>query len=70
MDKLLQLVMNVLRQHNAWLKYLPNIEPFYAIKCNNPLIFKLLSCGFDIASKEEYKLLKKLNINLPKLIIK
>ena len=48
---------DVIRQYELWMHYLPNIKPFYAIKCNpNPLIMKVLhrlGCGFDCASKNE-----------------
>jgi ornithine decarboxylase len=40
-----------------WSKCLPNVKPYYAMKCNpNPVITKLLhqlGCNFDCASKSE-----------------
>lgn len=40
-----------------WKQHLPDISPFYAVKCNpDPMIIRILSklgCGFDCASKEE-----------------
>ncbi|ORZ14038.1 pyridoxal-dependent decarboxylase [Absidia repens] len=44
-------------QHMKWKKYLPRIEPHYAIKSNpDPMVAKLLAtlgAGFDCASKTE-----------------
>jgi ornithine decarboxylase len=44
----------VYRQHQRWLKCLPGIQPFYAIKCNpDPYVIRLLAAlgaGFDCAS--------------------
>lgn len=48
---------DVIKQYEKWIHHLPNIKPFYAIKCNpDPLIIKVLhrlGCGFDCASKNE-----------------
>ena len=48
---------SVIRQYNKWKQFLPNVELFYAVKCNpDPLIIKTLSklgVGFDVASKLE-----------------
>ncbi|KNE68459.1 hypothetical protein AMAG_12637 [Allomyces macrogynus ATCC 38327] len=50
-------VGHIFRQYNQWREYLPNVEPFYAVKCNSaPVILETLVCagaGFDIASKWE-----------------
>lgn len=47
----------VIRQYERWVKVLPNVKPYYAVKCNpNPVILKILSdlgCNFDCASKNE-----------------
>jgi len=47
----------VLRRFNAWKKYLPRVEPFYAAKCNgDPALLALLAAlgaGFDCASPFE-----------------
>ncbi|KIK96291.1 hypothetical protein PAXRUDRAFT_318801 [Paxillus rubicundulus Ve08.2h10] len=47
----------VYRQHQRWLKCLPDIEPHYAIKCNpDPYVLRLLAslgAGFDCASNGE-----------------
>lgn len=43
--------------YNRWVKCLPNVKPYYAMKCNpNDRIIKLLAslgCNFDCASKSE-----------------
>ncbi|KAF8640277.1 hypothetical protein AX16_010172 [Volvariella volvacea WC 439] len=44
----------VYRQHQRWVTCLPEIEPFYAVKCNpDPYVIRLLAAlgsGFDCAS--------------------
>ena len=44
----------VVKKYYQWIKNLPKVKPFYAIKCNNdPVVIKLLhklGCGFDCAS--------------------
>eukprot|EP01012_Entosiphon_sulcatum_P028317 TRINITY_DN34219_c0_g1_i1.p1 TRINITY_DN34219_c0_g1~~TRINITY_DN34219_c0_g1_i1.p1 ORF type:complete len:414 (-),score=68.32 TRINITY_DN34219_c0_g1_i1:63-1304(-) len=48
----------VVRQMARWKKQLPNVQPYYAMKCNNnPALLELLDlmgCGFDCASKREF----------------
>lgn len=57
---------DILRQHQQWTELLPNVLPYYAIKCNpDPIILQLLhclGCGFDCASKQEFEILEKLGI--------
>ena len=47
----------LIRQYLRWKELLPDIEPYYAIKCNpNELVIKILAslgCNFDCASKNE-----------------
>lgn len=47
----------IIKAYERWNKCLPNIKPYYAMKCNpNPSIIKLLAnlgCNFDCASKSE-----------------
>ncbi|PPQ83973.1 hypothetical protein CVT25_000519 [Psilocybe cyanescens] len=47
----------VYRQHQRWKACLPEIQPFYAVKCNpDPYIIRLLAslgAGFDCASNNE-----------------
>lgn len=54
----------IIERVKLWYTYLPNIEPFYAVKCNpDPVILEALSSlgiGFDVASKEEVQLVSSL----------
>lgn len=47
----------VWRQHQRWKRALPDVEPFYAVKCNpDPYVLRLLKAlgtGFDCASQGE-----------------
>ena len=47
----------IIRQFLKWKEFLPDIEPFYAMKCNpTPIIIEVLAglgCNFDTASKGE-----------------
>ncbi|KAG9316114.1 ornithine decarboxylase [Chiua virens] len=47
----------VYRQHKRWQQCMPDIEPFYAVKCNpDPYVLRLLAAlgaGFDCASNGE-----------------
>jgi ornithine decarboxylase len=47
----------VMKQMILWRQLLPNVKPFYAVKCNgNPALIDLLTgmgCGFDCASIKE-----------------
>ncbi|KAF8799053.1 hypothetical protein BYT27DRAFT_7201957 [Phlegmacium glaucopus] len=47
----------VYRQHQRWKSCLPEIQPFYAVKCNpDPYVLRLLAAlgaGFDCASNNE-----------------
>eukprot|EP00795_Rhopilema_esculentum_P008172 gene8172-14101_t len=62
----------VINRIDLFRKYLPNVEPFYAVKCNpDPVVLKLLGAsnlGFDCASKEEIKAVLKTGV-LPNKII-
>jgi len=62
----------VKEQYNKWVNYLPNIQPYFAVKSNpDNKIIKLLAklgCNFDCASKHELR--NALNIvNNPERII-
>lgn len=63
---------NVTRQHRRWLEELPQVEPFYAIKCNSdPYILKtlaLLGTGFDCASKGEIEMVLSLGVSPDRII--
>lgn len=58
---------DVIKQYEKWLTHLPNVRPFYAIKCNpDPLIMKVLQrlgCGFDCASKNEIMKVLELGVS-------
>lgn len=47
----------IIRQYRLWRRYLPNVELFYAVKCNpHHIILRTLAnlgVGFDVASIEE-----------------
>lgn len=48
---------DIVRQYVKWMTYLPNVKPFYAVKCNpDPVILRLLAdlnVNFDCASQNE-----------------
>ncbi|CAG2106564.1 unnamed protein product, partial [Medioppia subpectinata] len=48
---------NMVRKHASWLRSIPRVKPYYAVKCNpTPIVLELLAtlgCGFDCASKGE-----------------
>lgn len=50
---------DILRKHLKWLKALPRVTPFYAVKCNDSrTVLKTLAAigtGFDCASKVSEK---------------
>lgn len=50
-------IYDIYEKHMKWLKLMPRVKPFYAVKCNNlPEIVSLLASlgtGFDCASKQE-----------------
>ncbi|ORX52269.1 ornithine decarboxylase [Piromyces finnis] len=57
----------VVRQHIKWVRNLPRIEPFYAVKCcGDPLLLKTMvsmGTGFDCASRGEMQ--NMLNYGVP-----
>jgi len=50
-------INKIVEQYEKWIKNLPRVKPYYAVKCNpNPVITKILSrfdIGFDCASRNE-----------------
>lgn len=62
----------VYRQHRRWQAELPQVEPFYAVKCNgDPRVVKLLAtlgANFDCASKNEIEAVLSLGLE-PKRIV-
>lgn len=65
-------VGNVQRQYHRWIKQLPRVRPFYAVKCNpdEVLVQTLadLGTGFDCASAAEIDQVLKLGINPNEII--
>ncbi|KAH8094502.1 ornithine decarboxylase [Cristinia sonorae] len=63
----------VYQQHVRWKKNLPEIEPFYAVKCNpDPYVLRLLSSlgtGFDCASNGEINQVLSLGVVDPSRVI-
>jgi ornithine decarboxylase len=58
---------DIARKYQDWVSELPNIKPFYAVKCNDdPRIVKTLKelgTGFDCASQGEMSLALSLGVN-------
>lgn len=65
-------VGNIIEKLKIWRKLLPNVEPFYAIKCNSePAVLELmvrLGIGFDCASKKEISTMLDLGVHPSKII--
>lgn len=61
----------IIRRVKLWRELFPQVDPFYAVKCNsNKVICKLLSLmgvGFDVASVSEINIVKNL-VDLHKII--
>ncbi|TBU42795.1 ornithine decarboxylase [Dichomitus squalens] len=62
----------VYKQHERWKKLLPEIEPFYAVKCNpDPYILRLLAAlgaSFDCASNNEIKQVLDIGVSPARII--
>ncbi|KAB8261625.1 pyridoxal-dependent decarboxylase [Aspergillus pseudonomiae] len=62
----------IFRQHERWLQCLPNIAPFYAVKCNPDVrllrYLARLGVGFDCASWGEMKLVLDLGVDPTRII--
>jgi ornithine decarboxylase len=62
----------VVRQHDRWLKELPRVAPYYAVKCNNDnMVLQTLAnlgCGFDCASPAEIAQVRALHVSPERLI--
>ncbi|XP_030879609.1 ornithine decarboxylase, partial [Leptonychotes weddellii] len=63
---------DILKKHLRWLKALPWVTPFYAVKCNDSrTIVKTLATtgtGFDCASKTEIQLVQSLGVPPERII--
>ncbi|PLB36846.1 type III PLP-dependent enzyme [Aspergillus candidus] len=62
----------VIRQHRCWKRNLPDVHPFYAVKCNSdPNLLRLLAelgTGFDCASIEELRSVLALGVDPARII--
>lgn len=62
----------VLKKYKQWVKYLPRVKPYYAIKCNpNPAIVRTLASlgvNFDCASKQEIQQILGSGISASRII--
>ncbi|XP_051027658.1 antizyme inhibitor 2 isoform X1 [Acomys russatus] len=62
----------VVRQHFCFLKYLPRVRPFYAVRCNSSLgVLKVLAelgLGFSCADKAEMELVQHIGVPASKII--
>ncbi|RAQ60817.1 hypothetical protein AFCA_002622 [Aspergillus flavus] len=62
----------IFQQHERWLQCLPNIAPFYAVKCNSNIrllrYLARLGVGFDCASWGEMKLVLNLGVDPSRII--
>ncbi|KAI0294872.1 pyridoxal-dependent decarboxylase [Multifurca ochricompacta] len=63
---------SVYNQLERWRRYLPEIEPFYAVKCNpDPYVLRLLAAlgtGFDCASNGEIGQVLRLGVSPDRII--
>jgi len=57
-------IKDIITKYTEWNAKLPNIKPYYAVKCNNNekiiKILNILGCNFDCASKREIELIKNI----------
>ncbi|KAE8352568.1 pyridoxal-dependent decarboxylase [Aspergillus coremiiformis] len=62
----------LLEQHQRWLQGLPNITPFYAVKCNSDIrllrYLARLGVGFDCASWGEIQLVLDLGVDPSRIL--
>ena len=62
----------IIHQYYRWTQHLPNIKPYYAIKCNpNNVIIELLAklgCNFDCASRDEISQVLSTNVGPERII--
>ncbi|XP_058155609.1 LOW QUALITY PROTEIN: ornithine decarboxylase-like [Dasypus novemcinctus] len=63
---------DILKKHLRWLKVLPHVTPFFAVKCNDnkAIVKSLASIGteFDCASKTEIQLVQSLGVPPERII--
>ncbi|KAI9597393.1 ornithine decarboxylase [Syncephalis fuscata] len=62
----------VRRQYREWIKLLPRVDPYYAVKCNpDPVLLQVLAqmgVSFDCASKKELESVLALKISTDRII--
>ncbi|XP_064159141.1 ornithine decarboxylase-like [Anguilla rostrata] len=62
----------VLKKHLRWVRTLPRVTPFYAVKCNDSravvMTLAALGTGFDCASKNEIQLVQSLGVDPSRII--
>lgn len=65
-------IEDVQMKYKQWVKKIPKVQPFYAVKCNDEeRVLKALvelGCGFDCASKKELEQMLNLGVNPEKII--
>ncbi|XP_064626366.1 ornithine decarboxylase-like [Lineus longissimus] len=63
---------DMIKKHQNWLKLLPRVEPFYAVKCNDDTavvqILANIGTNFDCASKGEIKKVLDLGVSPDRII--
>ncbi|XP_047369992.1 ornithine decarboxylase 1-like [Vespa velutina] len=63
---------DIIKKHQDWIKKMPRVVPYYAIKCNtHPMVIKIfaaMNANFDCASKEEIQQVMQLNISPDRII--
>lgn len=63
---------DICNKHSNWLKKLPRVHPFYAVKCNTDMILlKLLAhlgTGFDCASQNEIQKILDMGVDPERII--
>ncbi|CAN9502039.1 unnamed protein product [Ophioblennius macclurei] len=63
---------DILRKHLRWVRLLPRVTPFYAVKCNSSrevvATLASLGTGFDCASKVEIELVQALGVDQSRII--
>ncbi|XP_006626107.1 ornithine decarboxylase [Lepisosteus oculatus] len=63
---------DVLKKHLRWVRALPRVTPFYAVKCNDSkavvMTLASLGAGFDCASKTEIQLVQNIGVSPERII--
>ncbi|XP_061099861.1 ornithine decarboxylase-like [Conger conger] len=63
---------DVLKKHLRWVRAMPRVMPFYAVKCNDSravvMTLASLGTGFDCASKTEIQLVQSLGVDPSRII--